>query len=63
MNFSGVAMLVEQGPAGISNGGGGATGVTYRPLAADDHLVVFTFHHAICDGWSLILFLRELQQL
>jgi hypothetical protein len=38
VNFSGVAMLVEQGPAGLSNGGGGATGVTYRPLAADDQI-------------------------
>lgn len=38
VDFSGVAMLIEQGPAGISNNGGGPTGVTYRPLAADDQI-------------------------
>jgi hypothetical protein len=37
VDFSGVAMLVEQ-RAAISNTGGGATGVTYRPLAADDQI-------------------------
>jgi len=38
VSFSGIAMMIEQKAAGISNGGGGATGVTYRPLAADDQI-------------------------
>jgi len=39
VDFSGVAMMVEQRAAGVSSGGGsGATGVTYRPLAADDQI-------------------------
>jgi len=37
VSFSGVAMIIEQ-RAAISNGGGGATGVAYRPLAADDEI-------------------------
>jgi hypothetical protein len=37
-NFSGIAMMIEQKAAGLSNGGGGATGVTYRPMAADDQI-------------------------
>lgn len=39
VQFSGIAMAIEPRVAGISNGGGGgATGVTYRPLAADDQI-------------------------
>lgn len=37
VNFSGIAMVVEQ-RAAITNTSGGATGVTYRPLAADDQI-------------------------
>lgn len=37
VNFSGVAMLIEQ-RAAISNTAGGATGISYRPLAADDQI-------------------------
>ncbi|MEO6236334.1 MAG: amino acid adenylation domain-containing protein [Vicinamibacterales bacterium] len=29
--------------------------------AANTHLLVFTFHHAIFDGWSLMLFVRDLE--
>ncbi|HKG21152.1 MAG TPA: amino acid adenylation domain-containing protein, partial [Blastocatellia bacterium] len=28
-------------------------------LAADDHLLVVTIHHIICDGWSMSIFIRE----
>ena len=39
VEFSGVAMVIEQRAAGISGGsGGGATGVTYRPLASNDQI-------------------------
>jgi amino acid adenylation domain-containing protein len=27
------------------------------------HVVLFTFHHIICDGWSLSLFIREMSML
>lgn len=37
VNFSGIAMLVEQ-RAAISSTTGGATGVTYRPMVADDQI-------------------------
>lgn len=37
VDFSGIAMLIEQ-RAAVTNSGGGATGVTYRPLAADDQI-------------------------
>ena len=30
-------------------------------LADDDHLLLLTAHHAVMDGWSLSLFLRELE--
>jgi amino acid adenylation domain-containing protein len=29
-------------------------------LAADDHLLVLTAHHIVCDGWSWWLMMREL---
>src|SRR5688572_33204249 len=28
--------------------------------AANDHILVFTFHHAIADGWSLGVFVQDL---
>ncbi|MBZ5521038.1 MAG: amino acid adenylation domain-containing protein, partial [Acidobacteriia bacterium] len=34
--------------------------VTLIKLAETDHLLVVTLHHMICDGWSLLLFIREL---
>lgn len=37
-SFSGIAMMIEPRAAGLSNGSGGGTGVTYRPLAADDQI-------------------------
>jgi amino acid adenylation domain-containing protein len=32
-------------------------------LAEDRHVLVFTAHHIICDGWSMGLFLKELGDL
>ena len=32
-------------------------------LAEEDHLLVITLHHIICDGWSLGVLLRELTEL
>ncbi|MGI9628538.1 MAG: non-ribosomal peptide synthetase, partial [Longimicrobiales bacterium] len=32
-------------------------------LGEDDHLFLWTLHHAVSDGWSSILFLRELKAL
>ena len=29
-------------------------------LAADDHVLLFTMHHVVCDGWSLGIFLSDL---
>ena len=31
-------------------------------IAGEDHVVVFTIHHTIADGWSLGVFARELSQ-
>ena len=39
-------------------------GPLYRPVAlrrgADDHVIVFAIHHAIADGWTLGVFVRDL---
>ena len=39
-------------------------GPLYRAIAlrraADDHVLVFTIHHAVADGWTLGVFVREL---
>jgi len=32
-------------------------------LAADDHLWLLTFHHSVCDGWSIGVFFHELDAL
>jgi amino acid adenylation domain-containing protein/non-ribosomal peptide synthase protein (TIGR01720 family) len=32
-------------------------------LAPDDHLLLMTFHHIICDGWSIDIFVGELASL
>ncbi|MGA9767772.1 MAG: amino acid adenylation domain-containing protein, partial [Blastocatellia bacterium] len=32
-------------------------------LAEEDHLLIITLHHIICDGWSLGVLLRELTEL
>jgi amino acid adenylation domain-containing protein len=32
-------------------------------FAEEDHLMLVTLHHIICDGWSLNIFLRELTEL
>ena len=32
-------------------------------LAADEHVLMFTFHHSIVDDWSLKLFSQELERL
>ena len=32
-------------------------------LAANDHVIQFTFHHMVTDGWSSSIFLRELSDL
>ncbi len=32
-------------------------------LALDEHILVATFHHIIADGWSIAVFVRELEQL
>jgi amino acid adenylation domain-containing protein len=32
-------------------------------LAAEEHVVVLILHHIICDGWSLIVLVRELGRL
>ena len=34
-----------------------------RPLAAHDHLLLLAVHHAVFDGWSLAVFIRELSAL
>ncbi|KAE8561283.1 non-ribosomal peptide synthetase [Paenibacillus polymyxa] len=31
-------------------------------LKPDEHIVVFTFHHIIADGWSMAVFIREWEQ-
>lgn len=33
--------------------------VTLLRLAVDDHVLVFVAHHAISDGWSMAVFVRE----
>ncbi len=35
---------------------------TLLRLAANEHILLLTFHHIIADGWSLGIFLRELMQ-
>ncbi|HEY2499099.1 MAG TPA: amino acid adenylation domain-containing protein, partial [Candidatus Angelobacter sp.] len=37
--------------------------VTLVKFSDIDHLLVVTLHHIICDGWSLLLFIRELGML
>lgn len=37
-DFSGIAVSIQERVAPLSSGGGGATGVVYRPLAADDQI-------------------------
>ena len=32
-------------------------------LAADQHVLVFTAHHIICDGWSINVFVNELAEI
>jgi amino acid adenylation domain-containing protein/non-ribosomal peptide synthase protein (TIGR01720 family) len=32
-------------------------------VAADDHILLMTFHHIISDGWSIDIFVRELASL
>ncbi|MBV9110940.1 MAG: non-ribosomal peptide synthetase, partial [Gemmatimonadetes bacterium] len=32
-------------------------------VAADDHVLVMTLHHVICDGWSMGIITRELAEL
>ncbi|MCG8356091.1 MAG: amino acid adenylation domain-containing protein [Kiloniellales bacterium] len=32
-------------------------------LSAEDHVLLMTFHHAVCDGWSMSVLMRELGQL
>ena len=32
-------------------------------LASHEHVLLITFHHLVCDGWSLGVFLRELAHL
>lgn len=36
---------------------------TVLELGDTDHVCVFTFHHIISDGWSILVFVRELQAL
>ncbi|MBD2128005.1 non-ribosomal peptide synthetase [Microcoleus sp. ZQ-A2] len=33
--------------------------VTLLKLSASEHILLFTIHHIICDGWSLGIFIRE----
>ena len=44
-----------------------ATGPVWRArllhLGSDDHVAIWTFHHIVCDAWSLGIFNRELDQL
>ncbi|KAB2912604.1 MAG: non-ribosomal peptide synthetase, partial [Bacteroidetes bacterium] len=32
-------------------------------LASDEHLLLITMHHIICDGWSMGIFFKELSEL
>ena len=32
-------------------------------LAADEHVLVFTAHHIVCDGWSINVFVNELAEI
>ncbi|HEY9832541.1 MAG TPA: amino acid adenylation domain-containing protein [Stenomitos sp.] len=33
--------------------------VTLLKLSASEHILLFTIHHIVCDGWSLGIFVRE----
>jgi amino acid adenylation domain-containing protein len=41
---------------------GPAARVHLVKLAADQHVLVFTAHHIICDGWSINVFVTELAE-
>ena len=36
--------------------------VTLYSRAADDHVLVWTFHHIICDAWSMWMLMLELSE-
>ena len=46
--------LTEQGPAGARQ---------LIRMAADDHILIFTAHHIVCDGWSTNVLADELAKL
>lgn len=37
--------------------------VCWLHLGPGDHVLVFTFHHVVCDGWSIEIITRELVEL
>ncbi|WP_366295333.1 amino acid adenylation domain-containing protein [Paenibacillus sp. AN1007] len=37
--------------------------ITLLKQAADQYVMVLTFHHIIADGWSIALFIQELEQI
>ena len=42
---------------------GPAARVQLVKLAADEHVLIFTAHHIICDGWSINVFVNELAEI
>ncbi|MFB7816379.1 amino acid adenylation domain-containing protein [Paenibacillus chitinolyticus] len=34
--------------------------IRFLKLEEEEHLALFTFHHLIADGWSIVVFMREL---
>jgi amino acid adenylation domain-containing protein len=57
------ALLVEEGRRPFNLAEGPVFRARLFRLAADDHLLQFTMHHIVADGWSLAIFSRELTAL
>jgi len=57
------SLLVEEGRRPFNLAEGPVFRARLFRLAADDHLLQFTMHHIVADGWSLAIFSRELTTL
>ncbi len=53
-------LLAERARVPFDLAAGMTLRVTVISLAADDHAILFLFHHVAVDGWSLDVFFREL---